>query len=124
MKKEETKPNKVKFFYEKTEDYRPVYINGAYGGMSPKGELIAHFYMEYSDVPLEQITPLDDKGRLIKEETLNFNRRETPKDTMPIKREIKTGIIIPAQEVRNIASWMIDHLEKSGIEIKEEDDNE
>lgn len=119
---EETKPKRVKFSYDKPEDYKPLYVNGAYGGMTPKGELMVHFFMEYADIPLEDDIPLDDKGRRINEETVRTIRKDVPSNTLALKREIRAGVIIPPQQIKNIATWMTDHLEKSGILVTEEEE--
>ena len=121
-KKSAPLPTKAKFYYVKPDDYEPKYVNGIYGGISPKGELMCHFFMEYTDVPLEEIVPLTEGGEPIPEETVKKLQMSDSNDIVPIRREVRTGIIIPPQQIRSFASWMINHLEKSGIEVKKVDE--
>ena len=39
------KKNELTFKYIYTYDYNPDYVNGAHGGISPRGELVVNFYL-------------------------------------------------------------------------------
>ncbi len=38
--------NSFKFKYVFDDDYNPKYVNGAFGGVNPQGEINLNFYME------------------------------------------------------------------------------
>ncbi|MFC0297755.1 hypothetical protein [Geobacillus jurassicus] len=41
----------VHFKYLFPDDYNPVYVNGAHGGISPQGEIVVNFYFERRPLP-------------------------------------------------------------------------
>ena len=54
------KKPEMTFKYIFTYDYSPVYVNGAHGGISPRGELVMNFYLERQPLPnaiSHEITP-------------------------------------------------------------------
>lgn len=38
--------DKINFKYKFSDAYNPVYVNGAYGGVNPRGEIVINFYFE------------------------------------------------------------------------------
>jgi hypothetical protein len=112
---------KVRFEFIKPENYKPEYVNGVYGGMTPRGDLLCHFFYEYSDVPKEEVVPLDKDGKIILDEITRIPRKKTSPDENIINRYIKVGLIIPAHQVNSIANWMIDKIETSNIVIDKEE---
>ena len=58
------KERTVRFKYKFPEDYNPLYVNGAYGGVGPRGELIANFFLERQALPVEEQYTVSEKGRL------------------------------------------------------------
>jgi hypothetical protein len=112
-------PSKLKFIYNKNEDLQPIYINGVIGGISPKGELICHFYLEYKDLPLEDKVPLVEGIPQI-DKTVRKERIDTEEGELVIRRDIKTTVIIPAQEINNVINWMSLKLKDSNIIIEKE----
>lgn len=41
---------KIKYIFR--DHYNPVYANGAYGGITPSGEIVASFYFEKHPLPI------------------------------------------------------------------------
>ena len=114
----EAAPDKIRFLYNVPEDYKPIYVNGAYGGMTPRGELLAHFFFEYHDIPAEEIVPLKE-GKLQIDEITKISKIKHPPTERIVKREVRVGLVIPAHQVHSIANWMIDKLKSSGIVVEE-----
>ena len=56
--------NSINFKYLFPDDYNPSYINGVYGGVSPRGEIIANFYMERMPIPKEDHVRINEDGTL------------------------------------------------------------
>jgi len=110
-------PARVKFVYDKPEDLRATYANGAYGGIGPKGELICNFFFEQRDVPKEEIIPLIE-GKPQVEKIVRTERISHEPDEIVIKRNISAVLIIPIQEVGTIANWMLDKLKASKIIVE------
>lgn len=111
----------VQFIYNKKEDYEPIYVNGVYGGVTPRGDLLCHFFYEYVDVPEKEILELDEKGQ-IKPDTLKKIQKNDDSDNVKtVKRDIRVGIIIPAHQIQSISAWMLDKLKASSITIEEKE---
>lgn len=66
-KKHTTKKNKlsqeVTFHYQKTSSYRSYHVDGAYGGLSPNGNLHIQPYVERAPIPKTETYKIQ-KGKL------------------------------------------------------------
>lgn len=111
----------LKFKYIFDNGYNAKYANGAYGGVTPRGEITINFYYERSPIPHDQIHNLTDDGRV--GEIVETN----PIDhTTTLVRVVETGIILNVQTAKDIIQWLqnkIDVIElvkqgKDGINSK------
>ena len=55
---------KISFKYIFKYDYNPVYVNGAHGGISPRGEIVANFYLERPPLPNEITHAINPDGSI------------------------------------------------------------
>jgi hypothetical protein len=92
---------KIKFAYIKPEKYDVYYINGAYGGFTPRGELLCNFFFEYVQLPREEVATVKD-NRLSAIET------DVPKNE--VQRELRVGLVMMPQEAKNLADWIYTKL--------------
>lgn len=76
-KKNPTKIDKVDFHYVKANCYRSYHVDGAYGGLTPKGKIVAHLFNERLAIPQMIKYKVTEDGGLGEE----------------IEREGKTGFI-------------------------------
>lgn len=53
----------IKIYYEKSKDYRLIPVTGAYGGVSPNGEIVIDFYVERRDSPKTIMLEIDEHGK-------------------------------------------------------------
>ncbi|MFA5181087.1 MAG: hypothetical protein WC405_07175 [Syntrophales bacterium] len=58
------KPNKITFKYVYPEDLRDLYVNGLWGGVTPRGELYVHFYSERHPIPKKVTHEITEDGAL------------------------------------------------------------
>lgn len=117
-KKEEV--TKAKFLYIKPEKYEPVYVNGIFGGITPRGELLCNFFYEYHDVPKEDNYDIED-GKLKTDKSVQIQRIKTESSEVIYRRDLRVALIIPAHQVSNMANWMLDKLKSSGIIVEKEE---
>lgn len=92
------------------DDYDPEYINGAFGGVLPTGEIVVHFYMDRLPVPNETKTTFTNDGT-IKEDNITTDPKE-----FKFRRVIKNGIIMSKDTAKSICEWlntMVDDMEDS-----------
>jgi hypothetical protein len=100
-------PNKIKFKYIFDKDYNPAYINGAFGGLSPRGEIIVHFYLERSGLPISASYEFTD-GKLSGE----LFEVKPDDHSSSMVRFIQNGIVMDYESARGIHKWLGDHIQK------------
>ncbi|KXA89244.1 hypothetical protein AKJ37_01955 [candidate division MSBL1 archaeon SCGC-AAA259I09] len=101
---------KISIFQKKKEDYDIHTVNGAYGGISPRGDFVINFFHEHRDIPEKEEIQIDEKGE-----------RESPEEEESYVRDFKVGISLSPEQALNIANWMIEHIEdyKEREEVEE-----
>lgn len=101
----------MRFKYVFPDDYNPVYVNGAYGGISPRGEITMNFYLERSPVPREELRTVNSDGTVGDQVKLN------PEDlTHIIVRYVSAGVIMSPETARLIYTWLGEHLKRIDAE--------
>jgi len=93
----------VKFIYSKSEDYKLHYINGAYGGLTPRGDLICNFFFEYRELPEEEEHIVEGDQLRLKTEGINAGPRE-------VLRDMKTGVIMTPAQAEKLANWLMEKV--------------
>lgn len=91
----------VRFIYEYPEGYSQQYVNGALGGVSPRGEIIANFFIEKPRLPLavtNEITPTGTIGAETVEEPVDI--RNT------FVRAVTSGVILSYDNAKNLHAWL------------------
>jgi len=96
----------IKFKYVFTYDYNPVYVNGAHGGISPRGEIVANFYLERPPLPNELVHAIKPDGT-IGSEVIDVE----PKDlNSSLVRYVSSGVILNYQNARDLHIWLGDKI--------------
>lgn len=101
----------LKFKYIFSDDYNPVYVNGAQGGVNPQGEIIANFYLERLALPTSQTQSITQEGTL--GEVINTEPEDLNKSFV---RFVKNGIVMNLQSAKSIYNWLgglIEQCEKA-----------
>ena len=91
----------IKFKYIFPDNYNPVYCNGAFGGISTHGEIVANFFLERTPIPNSMTNALNPDGSLggvISTDPENLN--ET------VLRYVSTGIVLSEDSARAIYQWL------------------
>jgi hypothetical protein len=100
------KPEKVRFTFIAPEGYAPVYVSGAFGGVTPRGELVVSFYQERQPAPKPEVFNVLPDGRL----GPPAEARTQP--TFEIERHIVAGVIMNEQTTRELHIWLTQKLEE------------
>jgi hypothetical protein len=88
-----TEPIQIKFISTKSPDYRLEFVNGAIANITPRGEIVCDFHMEFRDMPTEQVATIV-KGSPT---TLSpFIESKT------VTRDVKFGIVLNVQFARDL----------------------
>jgi hypothetical protein len=93
------------FKYIFPEDYNPAYVNGAHGGLSPRGELVINFYLERPPLPYAITHALTPGG------TIGEELEEEPEDLKAsLVRFVTGGVVLNLENARNIHAWLGDRV--------------
>jgi hypothetical protein len=91
----------ITFKYIFNYDYNPEYVNGAHGGVSPRGELIMNFYLERAPLPNAVSHEINQNGTIGVEATM-----EPPDLHASLVRYVSTGVVLSPQTARELHVWL------------------
>ncbi len=100
-----SKKPEMTFKYIFTYDYNPVYVNGAHGGISPRGELVMNFYLERPPLPnaiTHEITPVGGIGAETEVEPSDLGRS--------LVRHVTNGVVLNYNTARDLHYWLGEQL--------------
>jgi hypothetical protein len=97
------KPTTVKFNHKFPDDYRIVAVNGAWGGISPRGDLLMHFFIEHKTVPDQEIKSLKEDG--------SFDDSKDFPTEIEIDRKMQIGVMMPREQAASLAHWILDKIQ-------------
>lgn len=97
----------IKFKYVFHDNYNPVYCNGAFGGISTHGEIVANFFLERMPIPKAMTNLVNPDGSLggviaVDPETLD----ET------VIRHVSTGIVLNEDSAKAIHTWLGNQIQE------------
>ena len=97
----------ITFKYVFSYNYNPVYVNGAHGGISPRGELVVNFYLERPPLPNSITHEINQNG------TIGNETAQEPEDYKnSLVRYISDGVILNYDSARNIHFWLGERLKE------------
>ena len=93
--------DRIHFDFIRSPFFRVVHSNGAWGGITPKGELSVTFYSERGALP----------RRITHELTSDGLGQEIDRDhAIAVERECEVEILMNLQEAVNLHEWIGGHL--------------
>ncbi len=97
----------IKFKYIFNYGYNPVYVNGAHGGVSPRGELVVNFYLERMALPESITHGINPNG------TIGTEVEAEPDDLKnSLVRFIDTGVVMNYQSARDFYLWLGERIKE------------
>lgn len=101
------KKNELTFKYVFDDSYNPSYINGAHGGVTPRGELVVNFYLERQPLPKAISHELVINGSIGRETEVE------PSDLhRSFVRYVSSGIVLNQQTAKEIHFWLGEKLKE------------
>src|SRR4051794_21285539 len=95
------KKPEMTFKYIFTYDYNPVYVNGAHGGVSPRGELVMNFYLERQPLPNAISYEIPPAG------TIGAETDVEPSDLpRSMVRHVTNGVVLNTQTAKDLHFWL------------------
>ena len=108
---DQEKSNIISIKYIFNPDYNPVYINGAYGGINPKGEIVANFFLERMALPYEIFHKVNTNGSL--GDAVGCDPDDLERSLV---RYVSSGIVLNKKAAYDVIAWlktMVEQLEKA-----------
>ena len=99
----------IEFHYLKSPSFRMIHVDGAYGGVTPRGLIVAHLFSERPPIPQQLIHSVTPDGKLGSE------TRKVGKEG--VIREVEAGIILDVREATSLVKWLqqkIDLIKQQG----------
>src|SRR5437016_14548966 len=109
-------PAKIRFELFKSPLFRVVHVDGAFGGLTPRGELFVSIYNERHPIPTAIIHSVKASGEIGEEIR---SEREGRKATV---REVEIGLQFELEVAKNFVDWFqkkINEAEKTIAEAKQ-----
>jgi len=101
-------PDHVNFRYVTDDDYRIVPASGVHGGMTPDGQVIAHFFVELRQLPESVTHEVSSNGKL--SDKTNETRRDA--EGIWFERRLSIGVVMSAEKARSIGKWLIEKADE------------
>jgi len=95
----------LKIEFRKASDYKIIPVTGAWGGVSPQGEIIFDLFVETREAP-RSITMRIEQGRV---------PEEIHKEEGVIIRESQIGIVVRPDIALSIGKWLIEKAQEAGV---------
>ncbi|MBF0548916.1 MAG: hypothetical protein HQK60_00130 [Deltaproteobacteria bacterium] len=93
---------KVKFTYVAPHHLRDCYVNGAWGEVTGRDEIVMHFYSERQPLPKSSAYTFDETGNVTDYE------EEPGGDTV---RLIQASLVMDLETARAINQWLADRID-------------
>jgi len=97
------KSDKIKFVYEKSDEYKTYFSNGAIGAISPRGDFDFNLFFEHRELPKEEVMDIEGSQLQPEDEIIT---------DLTIIRDLKVGIIMTPQQAENLGNWLISRVEE------------
>jgi hypothetical protein len=100
---EEDKNQKLRFVYKDSPAYRTVHVQGAYGGLTPTGQIFAGVYSERTDYPESSVLEIDPTGHVVGKE--QYSGVSTT-----YVREVEVGLLMSLDTAKSFHSWLAERI--------------
>lgn len=105
------RPKSLRFHFVKSQFFRAIHVDGAFGGLTPRGYIHAAIYNERRAIPQITEAIIETNATISKEVTI-----ETKAD---IVREIEADLIFDVPAAEEFAKWLLIRVEemKAAVQI-------
>ena len=107
-KETEEFPRRVQFTFTEAPDYKVVFVNGVYGGLTEKGEIICDFFQEAPLFPNKEVFKISQDGK--KGDQIEPDPDSPPEQVERIRTK-QFGVIMTVGFAKALRGWLDDKLE-------------
>ena len=97
-------PSELEFFFKTDKDYRIVASNGAWGGITPRGDIHIDFFVE------KLATPVSVKNSISEDGAIGAVIEIMPKKQ--VVRELQVGVLMTPDQAKNLVKFLNDKIEQ------------
>jgi hypothetical protein len=97
-------PNKLRIEYKKSQSFRVIHADGAYGGTTPRLQLFIAFYNERFPIP--QVLTYETSATGAPEREI-ISERESKEG---IFREVEVGVTLDVTAAKGFLAWLTEHV--------------
>jgi hypothetical protein len=97
-------PNKLRIEYKKSQCFRVIHADGAYGGTTPRLQLFIAFYNERFPIP--QVLTYETSATGAPEREI-ITERESKEGFF---REVEVGVTLDITAAKGFLSWLTEHV--------------
>ena len=101
----EEKNPQIEFVFEYAPDHRLVPANGAWGGMTPRGDVRIDFFVESQAIPERIVNEIDVKANAIGKEIKLFPEKH-------FIRQIQVSVLMNPSALESLGLWVQERLEQ------------
>lgn len=105
--------NKITFKYIYQDDFNPVYVNGAHGGINVQGEIIANFYFERLPMPYKITNEVSNEG--VVGDILDTDPKDLSKS---IVRYVQSGVVMNLEVAKQVYEWLGNQIKTRESQMK------
>ncbi len=100
------KPPQLTFNYIKSTQFRVIHVDGAFGGVAPRGHIHMSVYSERVAIPRVIVHQIDKDGKLGKE---IIGKRESREG---VEREMEVDLVFGLEEAKALHDWLTTQIEQ------------
>lgn len=86
-------------------DMPTFYANAVSGNWSPRGDLVLHFAIEYSEPSAEEHVIIDERGA--------HSRDPRTEEVVPMVRDYQCRLVLPWTQLESIVQWLQERVNES-----------
>lgn len=119
--KEQEKPPTLKFSYKRSRDFRVIKVDGAWGGLTPRGDIVMSVFNERLPIPESDEYEISEEGTLGK-------RINQVTNTTGIIREVEAAISLRPEVALTLGNWLLNKVEQFekafGVKFEQNEEGE
>ena len=96
---------KIKVDYTKGTSFRVMHSDGAFGGITPQGDIIVSFYHERHPLPTSMTYEVNPEGAIGKEV-----RAERMSEARNMVRELEAAVHLKPEVAKSLAEWLLEKV--------------
>ena len=109
-------PSQIRFHYIKSNHYRVIHVDGAFGGISTRGLIHVDLFSERNAIPQTMSHQVHPDGRIGEEIAGETVRKEG------VVREVEVGATMDLETAKSLIEWLqqkVDALEAHRLSARE-----